>query len=40
MSTPDASQFNSSNAWMQNFGNGNSNNDDKNNDYWVRPVRT
>ena len=37
--TPDEAEFSANYAWMQNFGNGNQNNNDKNNSCRCRAVR-
>ena len=37
--TLDMSEFNATNAWKQNFSNGNQNNNNKTNSYRVRPAR-
>jgi len=37
--TPDVTEYDSNNAWNQNFEDGNQNNDDKDNDNRVRAVR-
>ena len=37
--TPGMTEFDQNNAWIQNFDDGNQNNDDKNNDLRVRAVR-
>lgn len=37
--TPDETEFDATNAWKQNFDNGNQNNNNKNNSNYVRAVR-